>query len=324
MSRLAFLGLGRMGVPMAGRLAAAGHELTVWSRTRQHADALASRASVADSPAAAAAKAEIAITMLADGGALEEVVLGRDGVAEGLPSGGLLVDMSTTGPGPARKVAKALEARDVAFVDAPVAGSTGPAAEGRLAIMIGGEADAVERARPLLGVLGDPERTFHVGPVGSGQAAKLMVNLVLGGVMTAVAEGYTLGRVLGLDPEVALVVLERTSVAAETVRGKRHRLLAGDFDDPGFRLALMHKDLRLALDAARAARAALPSAERVADLFAGAKGQGLADLDYSAVAAYLASMAPRLAQQEGQGPLTAPRGTPAPEGSGSGPDERAG
>jgi 3-hydroxyisobutyrate dehydrogenase len=148
--------------------------------------------------------------------------------------------------------------------------------------------------------------------VGSGQAAKLMVNLVLGGVMTAVAEGYTLGRVLGLDPEEALRVLEEVSVASQTVRSKHARLLAGDFNEPGFRLALMHKDLRLALDAARAARSALPSAERVADLFAGAKGQGLADQDYSAVAAYLASMAPLLAQQEGQGPLTPPKGTPAP------------
>ncbi len=313
MTRIAFLGMGRMGVPMAGRLVAAGHELTVWSRTRGHAEALANRATVADSPAAAAAKAEIAVTMLADGGALEEVALGRDGLAEGLPSGSLHVDMSTTGPAPARRIAKALEPRDVAFVDAPVAGSTVPAAEGRLAIMIGGETEAVERARPLLGVLGDPDRTFHVGPVGSGQAAKLMVNLVLGGVMTAVAEGFTLGRVLGLDPAVALGVLENASVATQTVRSKRSRLLAGDFDDPGFRLALMHKDLRLALDAARAARSALPSTERVADLFAGAKGQGLADQDYSAVAAYLASMTPMLSQPEGQGPLTPPRGTPAPE-----------
>jgi 3-hydroxyisobutyrate dehydrogenase-like beta-hydroxyacid dehydrogenase len=301
MTRVAFLGLGRMGVPMAGRLAAAGYELTVWSRTRKHADALADRAKVADSPAAAAAEAEIAVTMLADGGALEEVTLGREGLAEGLPSGSLHVDMSTTGPAPARKVAKALEPREVAFVDAPVAGSTVPAAEGRLAIMIGGAPDAVERARPLFGLLGDPERTFYVGPVGSGQAAKLMVNLVLGGVMTAVAEGYTLGRLLGLDPEVALDVLECTSVASQTVHSKRARLLSGDFEDPGFRLALMHKDLRLALDAARAARAALPSAERVADLFAGAKGRGLADQDYSAVAAYLASMAPLLGQQEGLG-----------------------
>jgi 3-hydroxyisobutyrate dehydrogenase-like beta-hydroxyacid dehydrogenase len=303
MTHIAFLGLGRMGTPIAGRLAAAGHELTVWSRTRAHAEALAGQAIVADSPAAAGAKAEVAITMLADGGALEEVVLGRDGLAEGLLSGSLLVDMSTTGPAAARKVAKAVEQREIAFVDAPVAGSTGPAAEGRLAIMIGGEAEAVERARPLLAVLGDPERTWHVGPVGAGQAAKLMVNLVLGGVMTAVAEGYTLGRVLGLDPEVALTVLEGASVATQTVRGKRSRLLDGDYDDAGFRLALMHKDLRLALDAARAARAALPGAERVADLFAGAKGQGLADQDYSAIAAYLARMAPLMEQKapEGQG-----------------------
>jgi len=309
MARVAFLGLGRMGAPMAGRLAAAGHELTVWSRTRKHADALADRATVADSPAAAGAKAEIAVTMLVDGGALEEVALGRDGLAEGLLSGSLHIDMSTTGPATARKVAKALEPRDIAFVDAPVAGSTGPAAHGTLAIMIGGDDAPVERARPLLAVLGDPDRTWHLGPVGAGQSAKLMINLVLGGVMTAVAEGYTLGRMLGLDPEVALAVLEDASVATQTVRNKRERLLEGDFDDPGFRLGLMHKDLRLALDAARAARSALPSAERVADLFAGAKGQGLADQDYSAVAAYLASMAPLLTQQEGQGPPTAPKGT---------------
>ena len=294
MTRIAFLGVGRMGAPMAGRLADAGHELTVWSRTRAHAQVLADRATVAGSPAEAGTKAEVAITMLADGGALEEVVLGRDGLADGLPAGSLLVDMSTTGPAPARKVAKALEAKGIAFVDAPVVGSTGPAAEGSLRILVGGDDEAVERAWPLLAVLGDAERTWHVGPVGAGQAAKLMVNLVLGGVMAAVAEGFTLGRVLGLGPELSLDVLEGASVASQTVRGKRERLLSGDYDHAGFRLALMHKDLRLALDAARAARAALPGAERVADLFAGAKGQGLADQDYSAVAAYLASMAPLL------------------------------
>jgi 3-hydroxyisobutyrate dehydrogenase-like beta-hydroxyacid dehydrogenase len=294
MTHIAFLGVGRMGAPMAGRLADAGHELTVWSRTRAHAEALADRAKLATSPAEAGAKAEVAITMLTDGGALEEVTLGRDGLAESLPAGSLLVDMSTTGPAAARKVAKALEARSVGFVDAPVAGSVGPAAEGTLAIMVGGDPEAVERARPLLAILGDPRRTWHVGGVGCGQAAKLAVNLVLGGVMASVAEGFILGRVLGLEPEVALEVLEGASVAAHTVRSKRDRLLSGDYDDAGFRLALMHKDLRLALDAARASRASLPGAERVADLFAGAKGQGLADQDYAAVAAYLSSMAPLL------------------------------
>jgi 3-hydroxyisobutyrate dehydrogenase len=305
MTHIAFLGVGRMGAPMAGRLADAGHELTVWSRTRARAEALADRASVAGSPAEAGGKAEVAITMLADGGALEEVVLGRDGLLDGLPGGSLLVDMSTTGPAPARKVAKALEPKGIGFVDAPVVGSIGPAAEGSLAVLVGGEVTSVERARPLLAVLGDPRRTWHVGSVGCGQAAKLMVNLVLGGVMAAVAEGFTLGRVLGLDPEVALDVLEGASVAAQTVRSKRDRLLSGHFGEPGFRLALMHKDLRLALDAARAARAALPGAERVADLFAGAKGQGLANQDYAAVAAYLASMAPLMMDQ------TAADGSPA-------------
>ncbi|HEV3397806.1 MAG TPA: NAD-binding protein, partial [Actinomycetes bacterium] len=170
-----------------------------------------------------------------------------------------------------------------------------------LAVMVGGSEEAVGRARPLLEILGDPERTWHVGPVGAGQAAKLMVNLVLGGVTAAVAEGLTLGRLLGLPPEVALDVLEGASVAAQTVRSKRDKLLSGDYGNPGFRLALMHKDLRLALDAARAARASLPATERVAELYAGAKGRGLADQDYAAVAAYLASMAPRLEAEPSEG-----------------------
>ena len=302
MTRVAFLGIGRMGAPMAGRLSLAGHDLIVWSRTRAHAEALAGRAEVAASPAEAGAKAELAITMLADGGALEAVVLGQDGLADGLGSGSLLIDMSTVGPSPARKVAKALEPRGVAFVDAPVAGSVGPAGEGTLAIMVGGDRDAVDRTRPLLAVLGDPERTWHVGPVGAGQAAKLMVNLVLGGVMAVVAEGFTLGRVLGLAPDDALAVLAGASVAAQTVRSKREKLRSGDFGDSGFRLGLMHKDLRLALDAARAARTSLPGTERVAELFAGAKGQGRADHDYSAVAGYLASMALLVDQTAADGP----------------------
>ena len=294
MTRVAFLGLGRMGAPMAGRLSDAGHAVVVWSRTRAHAEALADRAEVAGSPADAGSKADVAITMLTDGGALEEVTLGRDGLVGGLASGSLLIDMSTTGPAPARKVAEALEERGVEFVDAPVAGSVGPATEGTLAIMVGGSDEAVGRARPLLEILGDPERTWHVGPVGAGQAAKLMINLVLGGVTAAVAEGFTLGRLLGLSPDIALDVLEGASVAAQTARSKREPLRSGDYGDTGFRLALMHKDLRLALDVARAARASLPVTERVAELYAGAKGRGLADQDYAAVAAYLASMAPLL------------------------------
>lgn len=296
-----------MGTPMAARLLDAGYELVVWSRTPARAEPFAGRALLARSPAEAGSKAEAAITMVADGAALEEVVLGREGLAEGLGAGSLLVDMSTTGPAAARKVASALEPKEVSFVDAPVAGSVGPAAEGTLALMVGGEPAAVERARPFLAVLGDPRRTWHLGPVGAGQAAKLMVNLVLGVVTAGVAEAYVLGRLLGLDPEAALDVLEGASVATATVRSKRDRLLSGDYGEPGFRLALMHKDLRLALDAAEAGRATLPATERVADLFAAAKGEGLADQDYAAVAAYVASMAAGLAeQQRAGGPAPAP------------------
>ncbi len=329
MTRIAFLGLGRMGAPMARRLADAGHELTVWSRNREHSDAFAQAhrdtatgagsVTVAGSPAAAGVGAEIAVTMLTDGGVVEEVVVGRDGLASGLAPGTVLLDMSTTGPGPARKLARVLEPKGVEFVDAPVAGSVGPAADGTLAIMVGGGDRAVERVRPLLAILGDERRTWHLGPVGAGQAAKLMVNVVLGGVMAAVAEGFTLGRTLGLDPADALDVLEGASVAAQTIRSKREKLLSGDYQEAGFRLALMHKDLRLALDASRTARSSLPGVERVAELFAGAKGQGLAEQDYAAVAAYLARMSPGLERRPPDGQTAAPapaRATPPP-GSGS-------
>lgn len=307
---------------MAGRLADAGHELTVWSRNGAHSTAVAEahpgRVTVAATPAEAGAGAEVAITMLTDGGVVEEVVLGRDGLADGLAPGSLLLDMSTIGPAAARKLARALEPKGVEFVDAPVAGSVGPAAEGTLAIMVGGSDQAVERVRPLLAILGDERRTWHLGPVGAGQAAKLMVNVVLGGVMAAVAEGFTLGRTLGLDPADALDVLEGASVAAQTVRSKRDQLLSGDYREAGFRLALMHKDLRLALDASRAARSSLPGVERVAELFAGAKGQGLADQDYAAVAAYLARMSPGLERRPANGQVSAP-GPGTPEGSGVSP-----
>jgi 3-hydroxyisobutyrate dehydrogenase-like beta-hydroxyacid dehydrogenase len=116
--------------------------------------------------------------------------------------------------------------------------------------------------------------------------------------MAAIAEGFTLGRVLGLDPQDALEVLAGASVARQAVQYKREQLASGDFTPADFRLALMHKDLRLALDAAHAARASLPASERVAELFAGAKGQGLADQDFSAVAAYVAGMASSLAEQQ--------------------------
>lgn len=326
MTRIAFLGLGRMGAPMAGRLADAGHQLTVWSRNRAHTDAFAAQAhastgagsvTVAASPAEAGTGAEVAVTMLTDGSVVEEVVLGRDGLASGLTSGALLMDMSTTGPGPARKLARALEPKGVEFVDAPVAGSVGPATEGRLAIMVGGAEAAVERLRPLLAILGDEQRIWHLGPVGAGQAAKLMINVVLGGVMAAVAEGFTLGRTLGLDAADALDVLARASVAAQTVRSKHDKLLSGDYHEAGFRLALMHKDLRLALDASRAARSSLPGVERVAELFAGAKGQGLADQDYAAVTAYLARMSPGLERRpaaDGQVSTPGPGSSTSPSG----------
>lgn len=304
MTAIAFCGLGRMGTALVSRLLEQGHEVTVWSRTRAHAEAVhATR--VATSPQDAASHASIVCTMLTDATAVGEVVLGPDGVARGLQTGGLVIDLTTTGPTPARSLGAALAALDVEFVDAPVAGSIEPARTGRLAIVAGGSDAAFARARPLLELFSD--RLWHLGPVGSGQAAKVVLNLVLGGVMAAAAEGYALAQALGLESERALDVLQRASVASQTYAGKHDRLASGDYRDPNFRLALMRKDLGLALDAAREVGQPVPTTARVAELFSEAEATGLADLDYSAVTAYLEDH-----RQRSQQPITPSPSTPAP------------
>ena len=278
MTHIAFLGVGRMGAPMAGRLADAGHELTVWSRTRAHADALADRATLAASPAEAGAKAEVAITMLTDGGALEEVTLGRDGLAESLPAGSLLVDMSTTGPAAARKVAKALEARSVGFVDAPVAGSVGPAAEGTLAIMVGGSEEAYAAARPVLELMGT--RVVHAGPIGAGTQMKLARNMMHFVAFTAATEAQRLAEAAGLD----LVELGHVVRHTDAITGGPGAIMHRDStaplaeDDFWFGVfdhvrALGEKDLSFAIELADTLGVDVPLARQARERLA--KGLGL-------------------------------------------------
>ncbi|MGW5673325.1 NAD(P)-dependent oxidoreductase, partial [Micromonospora sp. NPDC003776] len=172
--RVAFLGLGRMGTPMARHVLRAGHELTVWNRTRGKADALAAEgATVAETPAAAAAGRDVVVLMLADPAAVEQVLLGPDGVASGADPDTLVVDGSTIGPDASRRMATRLREHRLRYVDAPVYGSVGPATEGTLGVLAGGEAADVAAARPLLELWGDPAQVRHVGASGAGSAGKL-------------------------------------------------------------------------------------------------------------------------------------------------------
>jgi 3-hydroxyisobutyrate dehydrogenase-like beta-hydroxyacid dehydrogenase len=287
MTKIAFLGLGQMGTPMATRLLAAGHELTVWNRTIKRAEPLRQAgATVAATPAEAGRTAEVAITMVTDPEALERVVFGPDGLAEALGPGRLLLEMSTVGPDEVRSIAERLP-DGVDVVDAPVAGSVPQATEGELKVLAGGSDVAFERARPILETFGSVR---HVGGPGAGAAMKLVVNSTLGAAITAVGEAVALADALGLDRGTTLDVLSGSQLGP-TVSSKRESIQTGAYP-PRFKLSLAAKDLRLVADAAASTGRDLPVATAARTWLERALAAGAGDLDYSAVVATIVGEEP--------------------------------
>jgi 3-hydroxyisobutyrate dehydrogenase-like beta-hydroxyacid dehydrogenase len=282
MTKLAVCGLGLLGGPIATRLVDAGHDVTVWNRTPEKTKPLVERgASRASTPAVAADGADVAITILSTPEAVEEVVFGAGGLAEGLPPGSLLVDMSTIGPDAVSRMATKLP-DGIEMVDSPVLGSVPQATDGTLKVFVGGSDEAYSRVEPLLRTLGAPR---HIGPLGSGAAMKLVVNSTLGPLVGAFGEALKLGDALGLDQSAVLDVLAESSIGV-TVKGKRERVVSGVYE-PSFTLAMALKDSGLVLDAAERRAADLPLAETVRRLLAAAEQDGLGDLDYSALVAHI-------------------------------------
>jgi 3-hydroxyisobutyrate dehydrogenase len=280
MSKIAFLGLGSMGAPMATRLLGAGHDVVVWNRTEQRTAPLAAAgARVAATPAAAGAGAEFAMTMLANPDALDEVLFGTDGLAPALSDGQTLIDMSTVGPEEFRSAAARLR-HGVAAVDAPVRGSVPEATTGHLHVYVGASAEEFERVRPILEVLGD---VHHVGPSGAGAAMKLVVNTTLTASIVALGEALALGRALNLDEATMLGVLAESSVGP-TVQAKGANVETGHYP-PSFKLSLAAKDMRLAVDTAEDLGVKLNTARTVRRWLDEAVEEGSADLDFSAVVA---------------------------------------
>jgi 3-hydroxyisobutyrate dehydrogenase len=280
MSKIAFLGLGNMGTPMANRLLQAGHDVTVWNRTALRAQQLTETgASVATTPACAVGGVEFTITMLATPEALHDVLFGTDGLAGALSPGQILIDMSTVGPDAFRSAAAGLPA-GVTAIDAPVRGSIPEATAGRLHVYAGGSDKEFERARPVLEVFGDVQ---HVGGAGAGAAMKLVVNTTLVAAMVALGEALALSQALDLDQGAVLDVLEASPIGP-TVRAKRANVEAGRYP-PNFKLSLAAKDMRLAVDAAHDAGASLRTAETASRWLDEAANRGAADLDFSAVVA---------------------------------------
>jgi 3-hydroxyisobutyrate dehydrogenase-like beta-hydroxyacid dehydrogenase len=281
MAKLAFLGLGQMGGPMAGRLLDAGHDLAVWNRTAWKADPLVARgARRSDSPAQAADGAEGVFTMLADPEALQEVVTGSAGAATAMGDEATLIDMSTVGPETARALAERLPS-GVSMLDAPVLGSVPQAEDGSLKVFVGGPQELFDRWRTVLAALGSPMR---LGPLGAGASMKLVVNSTLGALMTGLGEALALADALGLDQERTLDVLADSQIGV-TARSKRQRIEDGRYP-PNFRLALAAKDLRLVSEAADRAGIDLRLAPAARSWLEEAAANS-ADLDYSAVVAHI-------------------------------------
>jgi 3-hydroxyisobutyrate dehydrogenase-like beta-hydroxyacid dehydrogenase len=282
MAKVAFCGLGLMGEPMARRVLAGGHDLTVWNRTASKAERLREAgAAAASTPADAARGAEAAITMLADPGALEDVVFGPDGLAEALVSGAALIEMSTIGPDAARDVAGRLP-EGVDMVDAPVRGSGGPARDGTLKILVGASDDAFARWRPLLETMGTPT---HAGPVGSGAAMKLVNNFAVLSLTSILGDALVLAEAMDLDTAAVLDMLADTPLGA-TVGMQREKVETGRYP-PAFKLRLARKDVGLALEAAGERGRPLRVGEAVHAALRSAEADGRGDHDYAAVIGYL-------------------------------------
>lgn len=257
MTRIAFLGLGVMGQPMAENLLAAGHQLTVFNRSRGPVEALVEAgARAALTPAEAVAGAELAITMLADGGAVSDVYEGEDGLLGASGPGTLLVDMSTIDPAESERLYAEGAARGLGVLDAPVSGGDVGAREGSLSIMVGGGAQDFARARPVFDVLGST--VTHVGGPGAGQIVKACNQIVVALTIEGLAEALALGEAAGVEPAMILDVLSG-GLAANRVMEVRRQNLLGDEFKPGFRLDLHHKDLGIALDAAAELGVELPA-----------------------------------------------------------------
>lgn len=282
---VSFLGLGAMGTPMAKNLLQAGYPLTVHNRDRGKEEGLAAEgASRAASPAEAVGRASLVLLCLSDDAAVEEVLLGgspKGAAISSLRPGTLVIDLSTIAPSTSQRLAKQLADHGASYLDAPVTGGTEGARAGTLSVLVGGCADDLERARPLLEVVG--ARITHLGPVGAGQKAKAVNQVLVAGSYAAVAEALALAQRLGLPMDTLVAALKDGAAGSWALEHRSANMLASHYP-LGFKLALHRKDLAIAIAAARAADLELPVSAQVAALEDALIAQGHGDEDVSALA----------------------------------------
>ncbi|QTN01426.1 NAD-binding protein [Sediminibacillus dalangtanensis] len=271
---IGFIGLGIMGGNMAANLLANGEALVVYNRTKEKG------AEWADSPSIVAHKADIVFTMLTNPEAVESVALGEDGLLNGLTRNKLWVDCSTVNPAFSKAMAKKTEAAGCRFIDAPVAGSKGPAEQGQLNFLVGGNDEDVEEVKPYLKAMG--KSIQHMGKHGNGISTKLAVNLSLVTSMATFAEAVNFGTSLGLEREQLMDVLFELPVTAPILKGKRDMMLHENFEAQ-FPLEHAHKDLQQISESAYLTGAPLPVTHGAKEVYAFAKHKGLSKKDFAAV-----------------------------------------
>lgn len=283
---IGFIGMGIMGSRMAMNLLAAGKDLTINNRTREKAQALLDKgAKWADSPAELASSADVLFTMLSTPEAVRTVATGQNGFLHAMPQDTLWVNCSTVDPDFARQMAQLAELQTVGYLDAPVAGTKGPAETGDLVFLVGGDSENVKRCQPYFDCMG--KKTVHLGDAGMGSSMKMLFNLMLGCTMAAYSEAVVLGEAFGFSKGDIGKVLLDAPVTAPFVKMK-HLLIAENNFAEHFPLCWMRKDLHLAADAAYKNGIALPALNSIKEIYGLAEKQGLGRKDFAAVYQFLA------------------------------------
>ncbi len=284
--RVAFIGLGVMGYPMAGWLARAGHSVTVFNRTGEKASRWAAEygGSAESSPGAAAAAADIVFTCVGDDPDLREVVLGSGAVLEQMKSGSIFVDHTTASADLAREIADAGASRGVACIDAPVSGGQAGAENGKLTVMAGGDESAFARVEPVIQAYAQAVRLL--GPPGAGQLTKMVNQIAIAGVVQGLAEALNFGIRAGLDPAVVIATISKGAAQSWQMENRWETMASGEFEF-GFAVEWMRKDLRICLQEARRNGAELPVAALVDQFYADVEGMGGRRWDTSSLIARL-------------------------------------
>ncbi len=286
MAKLAFIGLGVMGFPMAGHLARAGHQVTVFNRTRDKAERWRERfgGRLADSPRTAAEGAELVFTCVGRDEDLREVSYGEQGLLAGLAQGALFVDHTTASAEVARELAQACRERGAGFLDAPVSGGQSGAEEGRLTIMCGGEAEDFARAEPILRAYG--RQVVHMGPTGSGQLTKMVNQIAIAGLLQALAEAIHFAQRAGLDTDRVYEVISKGAAQSWQMDHRWHTMVRREFAF-GFAVDWMRKDLDILLQEARRNGASLPVTALVDQFYRLIQDRGGGRLDTSSLILHL-------------------------------------